>query len=159
MPHGANICLCKSPLNPGFPGPDLWVGDPRSLRYISSTISAPGASRMFMDLTHPFWVFLSAFGVSSFAGLATYLRFSRKMTRLGLLSAMLNAGCLGLAISLLWYQHYRESENIYGLIGICVFAGMSGSAVTDVVWSVLSGAGIKVKITHEHDRSNDNGGS
>lgn len=112
---------------------------------------------MLMDLTHPIWVFLSAFGVSSFAGLATYLRFSRKMTRLGLLSSMLNAGCLGLAIALLWYEHYRNSENIYGLIGICVFAGMSGSAVTDVLWSILSGAGIKVNITHEHNRSNEDG--
>lgn len=79
------------------------------------------------------------------------------MTRLGLLSSMLNAGCLGLAISLFWYQHYRNSENIYGLIGICVFAGMSGSAVTDVLWSILSGAGIKVNITHEHTRSNEDG--
>lgn len=111
---------------------------------------------MFFDVTHPLWVFLSAFGVSSFAGLATYLRFSRKMSRLGLLSAMLNAGCLGLAISLLWYQHYRKSENIYGLIGVCVIAGMSGSAVTDILWSILSGSGIKVNITHEHNRSNEN---
>jgi hypothetical protein len=109
----------------------------------------------FVEAGHPIWVFLSAFGVSSFAGLATYLRFSHKMSKLGLFSAMLNAGCLGLAISLFWYQHYRESENIYGLIGICVFAGMSGSAVTDVLWSVLSGAGIKVKITHEHNRNNE----
>jgi hypothetical protein len=110
---------------------------------------------MFFDPTHPIWVFLSAYGVAAFAGLATYLRFSRKMTRLGLCSAMLNAGCLGLAISLLWYQHYRQSENIYGLIGICVLAGMSGSAVTDVLWSILSGSGIKVSITHEHNRSSE----
>lgn len=155
MPHGANLCLCKSPHYFSLLKSDLWVGDPRGSRYAHQFIFAHGASWMFFDVTHPLWVFLSAFGVSSFAGLATYLRFSRKMSRLGLFSAMLNAGCLGLAISLLWYQHYRKSENIYGLIGICVFAGMSGSAVTDVVWSILSGAGIKVKITHEHNRSNE----
>jgi hypothetical protein len=109
---------------------------------------------MFADTGHPLWVFLSAFGVSAFAGLATYLRFSRKMSRMGLVSAMLNAGCLGLAIALIWYQHYRKSENVYGLIGICVLAGMGGSTVTDILWSVLSGAGIKVTITHEEDRRN-----
>jgi hypothetical protein len=109
---------------------------------------------MFADTGHPLWVFLSAFGVSAFAGLATYLRFSRKMSRMGLCSAMLNAGCLGLAIALIWYQHYRKSENVYGLIGICVLAGMGGSTVTDILWSVLSGAGIKVTITHEEDRRN-----
>jgi hypothetical protein len=108
---------------------------------------------MFADMAHPIWVFLSAFGVSAFAGMATYLRFSRKISRLGLTSAMLNAGCLGLAISLIWYQHYRKSENVYGLIGICVMAGMGGSTVTDILWSILSGAGIKVTINHEQDRS------
>jgi hypothetical protein len=106
-----------------------------------------------MEAVHPIWVFLSAFGVSAFAGLATYLRFSRKMSVVGLVSAMLNAGCLGLAISLLWYQHYRNSENVYGLIGICVLAGMGGSTVTDLAWSILSGAGLRVTITHEHNRS------
>lgn len=110
---------------------------------------------MVADYAHPIFVFISAFGVSAFAGLATYLRFSRKMSLLGLSSAMLNAGCLGLAISLLWYQHYRNSENVYGLIGICVLAGMGGSTVTDIIWSMLSGAGIKVTITHEHDRSHN----
>jgi hypothetical protein len=109
-----------------------------------------------MEGVHPIWVFLSAFGVSSFAGLATYLRFSRKMTLISLASAMLNAGCLGLAISLLWYQHYRNSENVYGLIGICVLAGMGGSTATDLVWSFMSGAGLKVTITHDHDRSETN---
>lgn len=111
---------------------------------------------MFTDTGNPFWVFLSAFGVAAFAGLATYLRFSRKMSRMGLASAMLNAGFLGLAIALIWYQHYRKSENVYGLIGICVLAGMGGSTVTDILWSVLSGAGIKVTITHEEDRRNTN---
>lgn len=107
------------------------------------------------DATHPIWVFFSAFGVSAFAGLATFLRFSRKMSRLSCVSAMLNAGCLGLAIALIWYQHFRKSENVYGLIGICVLAGMGGSTVTDILWSVLSGAGIKVEIRHEHDRSSN----
>lgn len=108
------------------------------------------------DTTHPIFVFLSAFGVSSFAGLATYLRFSRKMSGIGVASAMLNAGFMGLAISLLWYQHFRNTENVYGLIGICVLAGMGGSAVTDVIWTILTGGGIKVTITHDIDRERPN---
>ena len=105
---------------------------------------------MLADTNHPFWVFISAFGVSSFAGLATYLRFSRKIMHLGLFSAMLNAGCMGLAIALIWYQHFRQSENVYGLIGICVLVGMGGSALADVIWTIMTGGGIKVTITHEH---------
>ena len=97
-------------------------------------------------------VFLSAFGVSAFAGLATLLRFSRRsLSKISVSSAMLNAGFLGLAIALIWYQNYRKAENIHGLIGICVLAGMGGSTLTDLLISLLAGAGIKVIITHERD--------
>lgn len=96
-------------------------------------------------------VFASAFGVSAFAGLATLLRFSKKLSKLSVLSAMLNAGFMGLAIALLWYQNYSEARNIYGLIGICVIAGMGGGTLTDILISLLSGAGIRVTITHERD--------
>lgn len=97
-------------------------------------------------------VFVAAFGVAAFAGLATLLRFSRKLSKLAVVSSMLNAGFLGLAISLIWYQNYREAANIHGLIGICVLAGMGGSTITDILISLLSGAGIKVIINHERDR-------
>jgi hypothetical protein len=97
------------------------------------------------------FVFLSAFGVAAFAGLATFLRFARKITWLSVLSAMLNAGSLGLAIGLIWYRHFCREENISGLIGICALAGMGGSTLSDVFWSILSGAGVKVIITHERN--------
>lgn len=107
---------------------------------------------MFDEYYHSLVVFASAFGVAAFAGLATFLRFARKLSKLAVISAMLNAGFLGLAVSLLWYQNYRKAENISGLIGICVLAGMGGSTVTDILISILSGAGIKVVIHHERDR-------
>lgn len=97
-------------------------------------------------------VFAAAFGVSAFAGLATLLRFSPKLSKLAVISSMLNAGFMGLAISLIWYQNYREASNVHGLIGICVLAGMGGSTITDLLISLLSGAGIKVIINHERDR-------
>jgi len=104
------------------------------------------------DLLMSLSVFGSAFGVAAFAGLATLLRFAPKLSKLAVVSAMLNAGFLGLAIALLWYQNYERAENIPGLIGICVLAGMGGSTLTDVLISLLSGAGIKVTITHEREQ-------
>jgi len=104
---------------------------------------------------HALSVFASAFGAASFAGLATLLRFARKLSKLSIVSAMLNSGVLGLAIALIWYQNYREAQNVYGLIGICVMAGMGGSTLTDLLISLLSGAGIKVTIIHERDRDGD----
>lgn len=98
---------------------------------------------------HALSVFLSAFGSASFAGLATLLRFAKKISKLAIMSAMLNAGFLGLAIALIWYQNYRKAENIYGLIGICVLAGMGGSTITDLLISILAGAGIRVTIVNE----------
>ena len=96
-------------------------------------------------------IFLSAFGVSAFAGLATLLRFAKKLSKLAVVSAMLNAGFLGLAIALIWYRNYRDAENVHGLIGICVLAGMGGSTITDLLISLLAGAGIKIIVTHERD--------
>lgn len=97
------------------------------------------------------FVFCSAFGVAAFAGLATFLRFARSISWVSVLSAMLNAGFLGLAIGLLWYRHYCQEDNISGLIGICALAGMGGSTLSDIFWSILSGAGVKVIITHERN--------
>lgn len=94
-------------------------------------------------------IFASAFGVAAFAGLATLLRFAQKLSKLAVVSAMLNAGFLGLAIALLWY---RNAENVYSLLGFCVLAGMGGSTLTDILISVLSGAGIKIIVHHERDR-------
>jgi hypothetical protein len=110
---------------------------------------------MLDDYVHALSVFASAFGVSAFAGLATLLRFAKKLSKIAIVSAMLNAGFLGLSIALIWYQNYLKSENVYGLLGICVLAGMGGSTLTDLLISLLSGAGIKVTITHERDRDGD----
>jgi hypothetical protein len=110
------------------------------------------------DFFHAISVFASAFGAASFAGLATLLRFAKKVSKLTVVSAMLNAGFLGLAIALLWYQNYRQAENVYGLIGICVLAGMGGSTLTDLAITLLSGAGLHVTIVHDRDRDGDRRG-
>lgn len=114
-----------------------------------------GAAAMLDEHFHALAVFFSAFGSASFAGLATLLRFAKKISKLAVISAMLNAGFLGLAIALIWYQNYRKAENIYGLIGICVLAGMGGSTITDLLISILAGAGIRVTIVHERTCDDD----
>lgn len=133
-------------------GAGLVVGDHKSLRHTLNFTSCVQLPVTIDDLILSVSVFVSAFGVSAFAGLAALLRFSKKISKLAIFSSMLNAGLLGLAIALIWYQNYREAANIHGLIGICVLAGMGGSTITDVLISILSGAGIKVIINHERDR-------
>ena len=104
---------------------------------------------------HALSVFASAFGVSACAGLATLLRFAKKLSKLSVLSALLNSGLLGLSIALIWYQNYRDEKNVYSLIGFCVLAGMGGSSVTDLAFSLLSGVGIRVLITREDSNHED----
>jgi hypothetical protein len=110
---------------------------------------------MLDEYWHSLSVFASAFGVSAFAGLATLLRFAKRLSWLSIISAMLNAGFLGLAIALIWYQNYLKSENVAGLLGICVLAGMGGSTLSDLLISLLAGAGISIKIMHERDRNGE----
>jgi hypothetical protein len=102
-----------------------------------------------------FLVLLSAFGVSAFSGLSAHLRFAKQLRPFSVMGGALNSGCLGLVISLIWYDNYASSGNVFGLIGICAAAGMCGSKITDVLVSVLSGAGIDVTITHKGDHTGD----
>jgi hypothetical protein len=100
-------------------------------------------------------VLISAFGVSAFSGLSAHLRFARTLRPVTVIGGTLNSGCLGLIISLIWYQNYQQAENVFGLIGICAAAGLCGSKVTDVLVSILSGAGIDVTIVHKADHTGD----
>jgi hypothetical protein len=87
------------------------------------------------ELVFSFSIFAASFGCAAFAGLATFLRFTKKITKLRLVSTMLNSGFLGLAIALLWYKNFQEDKNIYSLVGICVLSGMGGSTLTDALLS------------------------
>ena len=107
------------------------------------------------ELYNAIIVLFSAFGVSAFAGLATTVRFSRKLSKISIISGMLNSGLLGLAIALTWYQNYRQAENVFGLLGVCVLAGMGGSTLTDFIVSVLGGAGVQIIITQNNRKTED----
>lgn len=88
----------------------------------------------------PLLVFASAFGVSSFAGLAALLRAGKKVEPIAVVSAILNSGMLGLAIALVWYTKFQD--NIYFLIGICVLAGLGGATLVDFVVAAFKSGGI-----------------
>ncbi len=104
------------------------------------------------DRLNPIYVFLSAFGVSSFAGLAALLRAGKQVSLLSIFSAVLNSGMLGLAIALVWYTKFQD--NIYFLIGICVLAGLGGATMVDFIVAAVKSGGVTIgglKVGFEQD--------
>lgn len=93
---------------------------------------------------NPIGVFVSSFGVSAFAGLAALLRSGNKLTRIGVISALLNSGLLGLAIALLWYTKFQG--NIYFLIGTCVLSGLGGMASIEFVLKAFTSGGFRISM-------------
>jgi hypothetical protein len=89
-------------------------------------------------------IFVLAFVVSAAAGIAALLRKSNEVKRISLITAGLNSGLLGLAISLLWYQKFQD--NLYSLIGICVLSGLTGAAGLDFVLNMIQKGGFSIKL-------------
>lgn len=84
-----------------------------------------------MDVAPPTKLFFSAFGVSACAGLAALLRSGNRLSKVAILSSLLNSGLLGLGISLLWYVKFADDP--YFLVGVCVLAGLGGMTTVDFV--------------------------
>lgn len=114
-----------------------------------------------MNEQNPMAVFLSAFGVSSFAGLAALIRNGKRPTRMDIFSAMLNSGLIGLALAMLWFHKFQD--NIYFLIGITILAGLGGATMVDFVLTLFRaylGAAANVKIEEKpkaEEKKNGNG--
>lgn len=92
--------------------------------------------------TGPLAVFVCAFCVSAFAGLAALLRAGKQVNALAIFSAMLNSGLLGLTLALLWYKKYQD--NVYFLIGMCILAGLGGATMVDFVVNLFQSGGLKM---------------
>jgi hypothetical protein len=90
-------------------------------------------------------VFMSAFAVSAFAGLAALLRSGSKLGWIPVCNALLNSGFLGLGISLLWYTQFKD--DLYFLVGVCVLAGLGGMTTVDLVLQWF-----RSRLTNEQDR-------
>lgn len=116
------------------------------------------------SLTEALLVFVSSFGLASCAGLASLLRSERPLSPLKVASAMLNSGLLGLGLSLLWYERFRD--NIYALVGATVLAGMGGAPFVELVLGLLrntlmkflGGVGIREALGPEDRTSPEKGG-
>lgn len=81
------------------------------------------------------FIFLTSFAVAALAGLAALLRSGNPLTTKSTLSALLNSGFLGLAMSLLWYSSFRD--NIYFLVGLSVLSGLGGNLTIELAMGWL----------------------
>lgn len=76
-------------------------------------------------------IFVTAFGVSALGGLAALLRSNLEVTRKNVATYVLNTGCVGLGVSLVWWHQFQTSPEV--LVGICVVAGLSGIQSVDLL--------------------------
>lgn len=96
------------------------------------------------NIFSPVGVFAAASLSSGTAGIAAYLRSGKPVSWLAIITAGLNSGLLGLAISLLWYRQF--ADNIYSLLGICVVTGLTGAAGLDLLLTIIAKGGLTVNI-------------
>lgn len=89
-------------------------------------------------------IFITAFAISSFAGLAALLRSGRSISTVAVVSAMLNSGMMGLVICLLWYNYFKD--NAYFLVGMCILAGFGGMSVIEFLAAAIAKGGLNVRI-------------
>jgi len=100
------------------------------------------------------YIFVTAFFVSGLSGIASFLRSGNEIKKIAIITASLNSGLLGLAISLLWYNKFQE--NIYSLMGICIISGLTGAAGLDLVLSAIQKGGFSVNFGNDkHKNIND----
>jgi hypothetical protein len=74
--------------------------------------------------------------VSSLAGLAALLRSGRTVTKLAVLSALLNSGLFGLASGALLLHHYGL-DYPWMIFGICTLAGLGGNSLLEVGLEII----------------------
>lgn len=89
-------------------------------------------------------LFIAAFFVSAFSGLAACLRTQTDLQPMRLTSALLNSGLLGLGVCMLWY--YQFQDRIYTLIGVCILLGLSGQTALDWVLKAFRQGGLSINV-------------
>jgi hypothetical protein len=101
-----------------------------------------------MQIKDPWWLFLSCFGISSFAGLAQLLRSGQPLTFRSVASALLYSGMSGLIVGLLWYNYFSGSDNLYFLLGISGLAGIGSASVIDFLTQLIAGqVGVNIRVS------------
>jgi hypothetical protein len=94
----------------------------------------------------PIWIFLSAFAIASFGGIASKLRSKSELSFRALFGAFLYSGICGLIVALAWYNYFDGKGNIPFLLAISGLAGIGGANVLDMIKLFLGG---KLNITVE----------
>jgi len=101
-----------------------------------------------MDRWTPLQVLISAFSISSLAGLAALLRSEKQLSIRVVLSTILYSGMSGVIIALIWYRHFGSAGNgegsIFFLLGISGLAGIGGTTMLDFVVEVIKKGGINI---------------
>jgi len=100
----------------------------------------------------PFWIFLSAFAISSFGGIAAKLRSKDELTCRNVIAAFMYSGIIGLIVALAWYSYFDGKGNIPFLLAISGLAGIGGANVLDLVKMLLAG---KLNISVETKETGD----
>lgn len=91
--------------------------------------------------------------VSGLAGLAALLRSGKPLTWLGVLSAFLNSGLLGLGLAMVWATQFQETPHT--LVGICVLVGLGGMPTIDFLLGLLQKGGLSITFQNGILRTKD----
>jgi len=87
----------------------------------------------------PIWIFISAFAISSFGGIAAKLRGEDELSWRSVIGAFLYSGIIGLIVALAWYNYFDGKSNLLFLLAISGLAGIGGANVIDIVKLFLAG--------------------
>jgi hypothetical protein len=90
-----------------------------------------------------FNIFVASFALAAFAGLAALFRSTMPISRRSVLSAILNSGFLGLALSLLWFHKF--AHNLHMLVGVCLLAGLGGNTTLEFILQAFRSGGLNIR--------------
>lgn len=80
--------------------------------------------------------FILIFLISGIAGVGSLLRKNTQLTTYCIMGAIINSGCLGLALFLLFYNRFEN--DIYLVAGCCIIAGLGGMSAIDFILSIAA---------------------
>lgn len=89
-------------------------------------------------------LFVAAFLLAAFAGMASLLRSPDAITFRSAASSFLNSGLAGLAVAMIFFYNFHE--NMYALIGLCLVIGLGGVTMVDFLIHLFKKGGFSIKL-------------
>lgn len=111
---------------------------------------------MPLRASDPLWIFISAFAIASFGGVAAKLRSKTELSVRVLFGAFLYSGICGLIVALAWYEYFDGAGNIPFLLAISGLAGIGGANVLDML-KLFIGGKLHISVVPRPDDSQDSG--